>query len=428
MRTAVHDDARFATRQGGLAVTSVAVLFLILAPVLVIVTGAEALPYGAAGAQLGAHARTPAAGQRSAEPAAGAARRAADDVRAPRSSVLQNTVPRTSVPQNTVRTTGHDDPGLVLLHEAASAGRTVSYAGVQIISWWSPDGTMTVAVDITHQPRHGTLLQTVGAGTAAAGQALMAGGPGAQPGDVLGVTEETLDLLSANYHVVAGGAGSACDRAATVVEARRRDGTLAAKFWLDDATKIPLRRELFDDNSRIINDSIFVDFRPGLPAAASMQAMSRVGVAAAARPWNVLTAADRDRLRAKGWPLPAELPGGLVLFDARQAVTASGPVFELGYSDGLAGVSLFVQRGDLPSRLVGWRQVDVAGRTVYARDPAGQGITWSSHGHVLTVIADAPAATIGAAVRALPYDAQRGFWSRIGHGFGRVISWVNPFR
>jgi negative regulator of sigma E activity len=394
VRIGVLDDARAATRQGGSTVTSVAVFFLILAPALVIVTGAEALPYGT-GTQSRAHARTPAAGS-----------------------------------TNTARAGGRaDDPGLVLLQEAASAGRIVSYAGVQIISWWSPDGTTTVAVDVTHQPRQGTLLQTVGADAAPAGQTLIAGGPGAQPSDVLGVTEETLDLLSANYQVVTGGPGSACDRPATLVDARRGDGTLAARFWLDNVTKIPLRRELFDDSSRMINESTFVDFQPGLPtAAASVQAKSATAAAAAARPWNVLTAVGRNRLRAKGWPLPAELPGGLVLFDARQAVTASGPVVQLGYSDGLAGVSLFVQRGGLPRRLAGWQQVEVAGRTVYARDPAGQGITWSTNGHVLTLIADAPAATIDAAVRALPHDAQRGFWSRVGHGFGRIISWVDPFR
>ncbi len=394
MRIAVLDDARAATRQGGSAVTSVAVFFLILAPALVIVTGAEALPYGT-GTQSRAHARTPAAG-----------------------------------PRNTVRTAGRaDDPGLMLLQEAASAGRRVSYAGVQIISWWNPDSTTTVAVHVTHQPWQGTLLQTVGADAVPAGQTLIAGGPGAQPGDVLGVTEETLDLLSANYQVVAGGPGFACDRPATVVDARRGDGTLAARFWLDNVTKIPLRRELFDDSSRMINESTFVDFQPGLPmAAASVQAKSATAAAAAARPWNVLPAAGRNRLRAKGWPLPAELPGGLLLFDARQAVTASGPVVQLGYSDGLAGVSLFVQRGGLPRRLAGWQQVEVAGRTVYARDPAGRGITWSTKGHVLTLIADAPAATIDAAVRTLPHDAQRGFWSRVGHGFGRIISWVDPFR
>jgi hypothetical protein len=406
VRSALPDETRAAARQGGSAVTSMAVFFLILAPALVIVTGAEALPYGSARTQPRPNVGNPAIGQRAAAGSGAAARHAAAGVAAPHGTGR--------------RASAADGPALRLLQAAASADRTVSYEGVQLISWWSPDAATTVAVDVTHQSRQGTLVRTVGAGTTPDGHALMAGGPGAQPGDVLGVTEETLDLLSANYRVVLAGAGSACDRPTTIVAARRSDGTLAARFSLDDVTRIPLRRELFDHRSRMINESTFVDFRPGLPAVASP--------ATAATPWNVLTAADLKRLRAAGWPLPANLPGGLVLFDARQAATPSGRVFQLGYSDGLSGVSLFVQRGGLPRKLAGWKQVEVAGRTVYARDPVGQGISWSSPGYVLTLIADAPAATISAAVRALPYDAQRGFWSRLGHGFGRVVSWVDPFR
>ncbi len=397
------------TRPGGPAVTSVALFFLVLAPALVIVTGAEALSPGAVSTQSRAHTGRPAAGYGASD-----ARHSAGNL---------------SVPQGEARTISPaGDQGLSLLQKAASAGRTVSYEGVQINSWWSPDGPATVAVDVIHEPRRGTLLQAVGAGTTPGGQAFVADGPGAQPGDVLGVTEDTFDLLAANYQVISAGAGSACDRPATIVEALRADGTLAAKFWLDKVTKITLRRELFDDQTRMINESTFIDLKVRDPAAAApVQAQSDAALAATARLWNVLTAADLERLRTKGWPLPAELPRGLVLFDARQAVTPSGQVFELGYSDGLSGMSLFVQRGRLSRELAGWREVAIGARTVYARDPIGQGITWSSHGHVLTLIADAPAATIGAVVRALPHDAQPGFWSRLGHGFGRVVSWVDPF-
>ncbi len=410
MRIAAPGQTCPADRPGGPAATSVAVLFLILAPALVIVTGAEALPLGP-GTQSGVHADGLTAGRRAAEPGTAShppGRHVADDISAVRAPV---------------RTGSADDGGLHLLQQAAAADRNVSYEGVQIISWWSADGTTTVAVDVTHESRQGTLLRTVGGGPAPDGQSFLAHEPGAQPGDVLGVTEETLDLLSANYQVVAAGMGSACDRSATVVEALRGDGTVAAKFWLDKDTKITLRRELFDSRSRMINESAFIDLNLESPAAGSLPARPT----AAARPWNVLTSAGLLRLRAKGWPLPAELPGGLVLFAARQAVTPTGPAVQLDYSDGLAGVSLFVQRGGLPRRLPGWRQVEVGGRTVYARDPIPQGLTWSSRSHVLTLIADAPATTIGSVVRALPYDGQRGFWSRLRHGFGRVISWVDPF-
>jgi len=409
VRAAVPAETRPVTRPARSAVTSVALLVLVLALALVIITGAEAPSPGAVSTQSRTHVGRPAAGYDAA-----AAHHAAGGFPAPHGEV--RTISRA------------DDAGLPLLRKAASAGRAIPYEGVQIISWWSPDGSTTVAVDVTYRPRQGTLLQALGAGNTPGGDAFVPGGPGAQPGDVLGVTEDTFALLSANYQVVPAGTGSSCDRPATIVEALRADGTLAAKFWLDDATKITLRRELFDDQSRMINESTFIDLKFGdRAAAASVRAQSDLASAAAARPWNIMTAADLRGLRARGWPVPAELPRGLVLVDARQAVTPSGRVFQLGYSDGLSGMSLFVQRGGLSRELAGWREVEVGGRTVFARDPMGRGITWSSSGHVLTLIADAPAATIGAVVRALPYDAQRGLWSRLGYGFRRVVSWVNPF-
>jgi sigma-E factor negative regulatory protein RseB len=384
------------------------VLLLILAPALVIVTGAEALPLGQGSTPSRAQTGAPAAP-------------AAPGGTAPWPDHAGDSISALRAP---AQTRPADDGGLHLLQQAAAAGRDVSYEGVQIISWWSPDGTATVAVDVTHGPRQGTLLKTLG-GPAPEGESLMmAHEPGAQPGDVLGVTEQTLDLLSANYQVVAAGPGSACDRPATVVEALRGDGTVAGKFWLDNVTKITLRRELFDDQSRMINESTFIDLNLDSPAAAGALQAQR---AAAARPWNALTPVELVRMRAKGWPVPAQLPGGLVLFDARQTMMHTGRVFQLGYSDGLSGVSLFLQRGGLPHRLAGWRQVEIGGRTVYARDPIPQGLTWSSHGYVLTLIAYAPATTIGAVVQALPHDGQLRFWSRLRHGFARVISWIDPF-
>ena len=418
MRTTQPPQPRAAPRPGGSTVTSAAVLLLVLAPALVIVTGAEALPLGRGSTPPGARTGTLAAGAVTGgtvtEPpetasGPGGTGRVADDISAPRTPAASRTAA---------------GGGLRLLQQAAAADRDVSYQGVQVISWWSPDGTATVAVNVTHGSRQGTLLRTMG-GPIPDGRSFMAQEPGAQPGDVLGVTEEALDLLSVNYQVVPAGAGSACDRPATIVEALRGDGTVAGKFWLDDATKITLRRELFDDQSRMINETAFIDVNLDSPAAAG--ALQAQHAAAAARPWNALTFVDLAGMRAKGWPVPAELPGGLVLFGARQAITPTGRVIELGYSDGLSGVSLFLQRGGLPRRLAGWREVAVGGRAVYARDPIPQGLTWSGGGYVLTLIADAPATTIGAVVQVLPHDGQRGFWSRLRHGFGRVISWINPF-
>jgi sigma-E factor negative regulatory protein RseB len=91
-------------------------------------------------------------------------------------------------------------------------------------------------------------------------------------------------------------------------------------------------------------------------------------------------------------------------------------------------VSVFVQRGRLPSTLRGWRQTDLDGNRLYVANPGEPDLTWSARGFVYTVVAGAPAPTVAAVVNALPHQGEPGFWDRIKRGLRRLLSWVNPFR
>lgn len=399
-------------RQGYPAIASVVVLILILAPGLFVITSAEARPHRSPGEpeRAGGHA------VRAGTPARSQAPRAGADAAAP--AVSPAAAPGADGAD-------HND-GIGLLRQAAEAGERVPYRGVQMISWWGPQGTSTVVVDVAHEPGDGTLLQMAGTGAQPGAATYVPDTPGSQqPGTALGVTEEALDLLAANYRVVTGGAGTAGSRPAQIVDARRDDGTIAARFWLDRATSVPLRRELFDQHARMINEDAFIDLQVGRFAVTGVLG----GHAAASRPWSdELTGADLSRLRARGWRLPSRLPRGMTLFEARETATGSGPVLQLGYSDGLSGVSLFVQRGGLPRSLAGYQRVDVAGQAVYARDSVQQLLTWAGRGYVYTVIADAPAGTVDDVVAVLPHEAAPGFWGRLSRGFARLASWANPFR
>jgi sigma-E factor negative regulatory protein RseB len=149
----------------------------------------------------------------------------------------------------------------------------------------------------------------------------------------------------------------------------------------------------------------------------------------AVRPWaDQLGPARLAALRAGGWPVPRLLPGDLTLFDASASATAGGNVVDLAYSDGLSVVSLFVQRGQLPAGLTGWRQTDLSGNRLYVKNPGEPDVTWSAGGFVFTMVAAAPAPTVAAAVNALPHQAPAGFWGRMKRGAARLVSWLNPFR
>lgn len=307
--------------------------------------------------------------------------------------------------------------GLRLLSEAAAACQSLAYQGVQVIASLSPAGRRVSVVDVWHKRGAAALIQVADSGTDSD-----ADGDGQNPGPILGMTQQMVVLLSVNYQVTIAGAGLADGRPAQVVAVRRTGGQLAARFWLDSATKLPLRRQVFDTHARVISDDSFIDLSLGADAVSGAPA-------AGAKPRSSpLSGAQLARLRAQGWPLPGPLPGRLTEFEASRTVTASGAVVELTYSDGLSVVSLFVQRGHLPAELSGWSEVALRGQHVYAADPDDRSVAWSAGGFVYTVIADAPEQTIAQVIGALPHDARPGLVARLMRGLHRLVSLADPFR
>ena len=219
---------------------------------------------------------------------------------------------------------------------------------------------------------------------------------------MLGVTTPLVRLLEAHYVVVYAGPGSADNRTAQVVEAWRDDGSLAARFWLDDATKLPLEREVFDPAAHLISEDVFINVRfgPG-PVAAPAG-----GVADPQGPWTDPLPPPAARAARPGLAGPARAARRPVAVHRRADATSTGTVLDLGYSDGLSVVSVFEQRGNLAARLAGWQKITVDGHVIYAAEPDQRSLTWSSRGMVYTVMADAPAQTVDAVIGALPHDSR----------------------
>jgi sigma-E factor negative regulatory protein RseB len=314
--------------------------------------------------------------------------------------------------------------GMQLLNRAAMSGLTSSYQGVEMISQWTVGGAITVVSTVWHRSGGRTVTQTADAAALADSQPYVSyDGDDHDPEGVFGVTTTLIDLLSTNYLVEYQGMGSAAGRPALMVEVHRADGSLAARFWLDKETMLPLRREVFDSDSHLLSEDAFLQVQFGRRAA-------QAGVAQAAPPtrsaWAEVTDPARlvKVLNAKGWHLPATLPAGLSLYAAAQYGTATNQVFHLGYSDGLFVVSLFVQRGMLPAKMAGWQPTSMGGHLVYAGQHS---ITWDSRGFVYTVLADAPPQTMNTVVRTLPKDTAPGFLVRMGRGLARLAALADPF-
>ena len=101
----------------------------------------------------------------------------------------------------------------------------------------------------------------------------------------------------------------------------------------------------------------------------------------------------------------------------------AGEVVDLGYSDGLSVISLFVQRGTLVPKMPGWQPVNLNGHLVYV---ANHSITWAGRGFVYTMIADAPPRTVEDVVEALPSKRAPGFFERMGRGLSRMARSRQP--
>jgi sigma-E factor negative regulatory protein RseB len=342
-----------------------------------------------------------------------------------------------------------------LLAQAAQAAIVTSYQGQEILTRWSQGGGSVLVSSIWHVSGGQTVTQTTADGASLSSQSYLSSDTdGQSPEGVLGVTAPLVQLLESHYVVAYAGTGSADNRTAQVVEAWRADGSIAARFWLDDATKLPLEREVFDTAAHVIGQDVFIDVSftaPGGlgPAAAGGKANSVVPpgasrapagspqqaaaasagarVSAPQAPWtDPLSRRQLLALRSRGWLVPAALPGGLSLFTGAETQADSGAVLDLGYSDGLSMVSVFEQRGKLPATLPGWRKIKTGGHVVFTL-PDQHSLTWSGHGIVFTMVADAPSQSVDAAVGALPHDGPTGFWKRMSRGLVRVASWVNPF-
>lgn len=317
--------------------------------------------------------------------------------------------------------------GLLLMSQAAAASQQIPYHGVQIVVWWGQDGTTASFVQVWHRTDSTALTEAPAAAApatmgvpSAAGQP--SGGSLPDAGGILDVSPQMLALMEANYQIGYSGRGTADSRSADIVELRRRDGSLAATFWLDSATKLPLRREIYTDGARMVSVDAFVDLQIGRHGIGSMPT-------AGAQPWgSQLDLVKLTALRAGGWPVPGSLAGNLALYRASETTAQAGQVLDLCYSDGLSVVSLFLQRGQLPQAMTGWRRITVRGHSVFSNGPDDRSLAWSAGGFVFTVIADAAPATVGRVIAGLPHQSQAGFWNRMDRGFRRIASWANPFR
>ncbi|MCW2600493.1 MAG: putative sigma regulatory protein MucB/RseB [Frankiales bacterium] len=304
---------------------------------------------------------------------------------------------------------------VALLESAARSARTRTWSGTQqVVSTRSGEPRRTV-LEIQHTPGSGSTVRVL----SSLDHALAP--------DVL--DDKLLTLLAGHYdlRVVA---GTVCaGHRARVVEARRPGVTgpagLAGRFWLDAATDLVLRRDVFDGTGAVVRSSTLVNLTVGRTAPATSVDYT---AGEAVRPTGQrLDEEQLTLMEAAGWPVVRTLPSGLELFEAR---LHDEQVLQLSYSDGLSTLSLFVQKGELPDHVPGVAR-SMGGGTVRISSGSTERVVWSGDGRTWTLVSDAPESMVQDAVLVLPHApaavTDDGVLSRAWRGMSRVGSWLNPF-
>ena len=151
-----------------------------------------------------------------------------------------------------VRTAGPSDVA-AWLARASAAQAQLAYSGTQLVSAWDGRAGYSQLLDVVHLPGRGLTTRPHGAdsGTVAAGrdgEDLTV--PDRPVGtsylaDAAGRTLAPLSLLTSRYQVVSEPAGQVAGRPTRGLLVSRQSGVVA-RLWLDQATGLVLRREVYD--------------------------------------------------------------------------------------------------------------------------------------------------------------------------------------
>ena len=276
------------------------------------------------------------------------------------------------------------DDAKSVLERARTATVREDFSGLVQIEWLAEGRWKTAQVPVngtggTVQVGEGT-RQAEGSGD----DRWIAGVSGWQAGWDEPVTGD-VPSPSAHWDLSLGKADPIAGRTTVVVTAVDPDtGTARLKVYCDKDTGVMLRREVLDRQGRVVRAVGFVEVK-------------KLGGARAAAPADPVTKSAKAKDRPpdkvadlpKGFAAPTRVAGGYVL--AGRYLRADGTV-QLYYTDGLFGVSVFQQRGELDWNGLprGGGGVDVDGADARSYAVAGGTVmVWDRDDLTRTVVSDA---------------------------------------
>lgn len=199
---------------------------------------------------------------------------------------------------------------------------------------------------------------------------------------------------------------------AAVVDARRKDGSLAARWWVHHDTGLVLWTETYTRSGRLVQSTGFTSVTLGDAGPLDLSAFAL----ATGRP---LGSDAATRICAR-WVCPPVLDGLQLL--SVEVDRADDPTrVTLTYSDGATSVSVVQRRGSLPNKPAGMALREGC------YEPTGRGpeaVVWQSGRTVFTVIGVTSDDRLRTVADELPHDApvmHSSAWTRIRSGWAALL-------
>jgi sigma-E factor negative regulatory protein RseB len=273
--------------------------------------------------------------------------------------------------------TAADGAAVDLLERAREAADSESFVGLVVVEWQDERQTRTAEVKVSSAR-----------GVMRFGNAVVGSGPRRLvhgPDGWLTLWNHDVDVLGPSptskyaFSVVPG--PPVAGHPTQVLEVRLGPGgRLEERVYIDEDSGLILRREILDARGRPRRAVGFTSITPVVALDASSSAPSK---SANQEP------GPAGAVRAP-YEAPKRLGAGYRLVGAYQKARN---LLHFFYSDGLHGLSVFEQRGQLTTRAMpaGGRRVEVGGHSVHSWSTSVGDVTvWEGDGVVYTVVSDAP--------------------------------------
>ena len=311
------------------------------------------------------------------------------------------------------------EAAMAALERAARNVDRVSYVGTQQVTAVSETETISATVQISAQAGRGSSVRVYDR----AGREVV---NGFMPtSDARRSSSSQLALLPRTYAVSGWVGDTVAGRAVTVVEAAvdrsgADAGTVAARWWVDNATGLLLWQETYDRSGSVTLAAGFTALTvTGTPVFRNHLAPRLATSATTAS----MQLSQADELARQGWFCHQEL-AGLPLAEVRSDGSDDPEMLHLLYSDGVTTMSVLEQRGRLAGPPPGshWD----ASLRAHLEPGTLTMATWQSGDRVFSVATQGSTALASAAVASLPHadPVDRTTIERIQAGWIRILERV----